>query len=78
MAGKALEPVTVHRWRAVVDFYADDTHKPAAMAAWFRAVTSHAFPLGVVEGGPDVWDLDDKIEAVRRAREAEQRDDARV
>lgn len=63
--------MAVHRWRAVVDFYADATHKPADMAAWFRTVTTHHFPLGVVEGFPDVWDLDDKIEAVRRAREAE-------
>lgn len=64
--------MSIHRYRAVIDFYADERLKLDGAREYLRTVTTQMFPLGVVDGYPDVWDTQDKIEAIRRERLAEE------
>jgi len=59
----------IHRWRAVVDFYAYETPNATVevmesmiqvMESMIRRQFTKWFPCGVVEGYPDVYDQDEK------------------
>ena len=50
----------IHRWRAVVDFYAYEDGDPEQIAEWLRRYVTQTFSCGVVEGYPDVYDQDEK------------------
>ena len=58
--------MAIHRWRAVIDFYATEdgphgtTTRGEAMAEMIRAQFTKWCPCGVVEGYPDVYDQDEK------------------
>lgn len=60
--------MSIHRFRVVADFYTDEELDTKGAAEWLRTILTVRFPLGVIEGYPDVWDTWDKIEAIRRAR----------
>lgn len=52
----------IHRWRAVVDFYAPELDPDGLerLHELVRAQFTEWFPCGVVEGYPDVYDQDEK------------------
>ena len=61
--------MAIHRWRAVIDFYADEDLQAPHIAVDQRLAFVHDvireaftnwFPCGVVEGYPDVYDQDEK------------------
>ena len=56
--------MAIHRWRAVVDYYEEEDSGTGTlaqtMAEYIRAQFTKAFPCGVVEGYPDVYDQDEK------------------
>lgn len=57
--------MSIHRWRAVVDFYADEHHEPERIAALLQVIVTQVYPLGVIEGFPTVEDQDAKPEPVK-------------